>query len=1371
MDLLRDEVVKRFEQVLRLSRDTHAKGKNSKMTKRTSKVRSLQRSKLSTWKNWKISKIMRTHPFLRRGKELRLLTKSEICRPGVETELDHSTLDEALSSMAANAIVEIVPSNVQAQGAAAGDGSEAEATHTHDGGAPTPVVQSGNDDIAQLVEERAAAAGISLDAPASEDPDVVAAALASTGIDPTFLAALPDEMRGEVLTQMFQQLASSHPTDVGQEATSSTILSQDFLIALPPALRAEVLQQEATFRARSNMGNAGNDAAQGDNQDSQAVDTGAETLGGSASQGRGPSDTDAATVLATMPRELREEIFLTSAESFLESLPAHMAAEARAVRERVMGRLSRGWRQPPDLGIMQFGELVVPARTFRAEEDQPSERRQPRTSWACNDGIWMRLAPPVDKEPPALCGNSALASLVNLLQLHSSQFGKTLLYHVLAHLCKKASARRRILNLLFDTVEQKRSGQTQTSRTSNLANTGDVTASTSLEVPVQEISVPVDIEYATCAVVVRRALELLTNLCKNESILAESIVMVPEAHTHVPDDDECCSLTFDGFSPVTRLIGLLSEPLFQRSSTHQEQLLLLLATVCGAIPEASVPFSAVVYTGRPALAGELDTGVAPEHAVDNISDIANAVAEPTRTMTHVQPPERDSDADSDSVTDTDGEISASANDRSKAVDRVTVPVQSRVPALRADHVCALTNILLQEGPSDRTHQRATNVLGQFGMLPGNRRLALEALSDCASRLASSVSTAFKSFVTALPPGKVVDSPARASAIQEFSMVASADELKFLRVVKAISVLVKGLPVGDSSVEADSGEKSWLEISRMGYVNCVGDLWSSLDAVLCTVHEQHPANLERNANDSSVSARDSVDALANAVVSTINGGSSSRLGGKAHSLAPILARLSPVIESFFVYHGPACPDGSQEISKDVEKSKPRSEPDSAHLPNSPGHTGTSFDGQKSSLISCERELGTFIERHRIALNAILRVNPQLLDGSFRPALRHAHAIDFDNKKAYFRALIRKRSSEAHAGTIRITVRRDRVFDDSYHQLRSHSAEEMKGRLHVQFNGEEGIDAGGVTREWYVILARQIFDPNYALFCRSAAKAATYQPNKASAINREHLDNFRFVGRIFGKAIYDGQLLDAYFTRAFYKHILGIKPTYHDIEAEDPEYYKSLCWILENDITDIIDETFSTEFEEFGQQHIVDLKPNGRNVQVTEENKEEYVRLVTEVKLTKAISMQIASFKEGFHELIPLEDCRIFNEVELELLTSGLPDIDVADLKANVEYTGYTPGSPQINWFWTAVSRMGQEDLARLVMFVTGTSKVPLEGFSALQGMNGLQKFQIHRASGGKDRLPSAHTCFNQLDLPEYDSCDTLSERLLRAVRETEGFGFA
>jgi E3 ubiquitin-protein ligase HUWE1 len=143
-------------------------------------------------------------------------------------------------------------------------------------------------------------------------------------------------------------------------------------------------------------------------------------------------------------------------------------------------------------------------------------------------------------------------------------------------------------------------------------------------------------------------------------------------------------------------------------------------------------------------------------------------------------------------------------------------------------------------------------------------------------------------------------------------------------------------------------------------------------------------------------------------------------------------------------------------------------------------------------------------------------------------------------------------------------------------------------------------------------------------------------------------------------------------------------------------------------------------------------------VTEDNKAEYVRLVTDVKLFKAIEKHIAAFKDNFHEPIPVEDYRSFNEVELELLTSGLPDVDVSDLMANVEYSWFTPCSPQVNWFWTAVSRMGQEDVARLVMFVTGTIKVPLEGFDALQGLHGPQKFQVLRASGDKDGLPSAHT---------------------------------
>jgi E3 ubiquitin-protein ligase HUWE1 len=226
----------------------------------------------------------------------------------------------------------------------------------------------------------------------------------------------------------------------------------------------------------------------------------------------------------------------------------------------------------------------------------------------------------------------------------------------------------------------------------------------------------------------------------------------------------------------------------------------------------------------------------------------------------------------------------------------------------------------------------------------------------------------------------------------------------------------------------------------------------------------------------------------------------------------------------------------------------------------------------------------------------------------------------------------------------------------------------------------------------------------------------------------------------------------------------------MEAVDPEFYKNLTWIVEHDITGVLELTFSTETDEFGKMKVVDLKPNGRNIPVTEENKQEYVQLLTEHRMTTAIRQQIDAFLKGFYELLPQTLISIFNENELELLICGLPDIDVADLKANTDYVGFTLESPVIQWFWRAVQMMGQEERALLLQFVTGTSKVPLEGFKALRGVSGPQKFQIHKAYN-KNRLPTAHTCFNQLDLPEYDSFEELQKNLLLSIREgSEGFGF-
>ena len=134
--------------------------------------------------------------------------------------------------------------------------------------------------------------------------------------------------------------------------------------------------------------------------------------------------------------------------------------------------------------------------------------------------------------------------------------------------------------------------------------------------------------------------------------------------------------------------------------------------------------------------------------------------------------------------------------------------------------------------------------------------------------------------------------------------------------------------------------------------------------------------------------------------------------------------------------------------------------------------------------------------------------------------------------------------------------------------------------------------------------------------------------------------------------------------------------------------------------------------------------------------------------------------------------MFSPAELELLISGLPEIKVEDLKAHTDYVRYSATSPQIVWFWNVVGRMDDADLAGLVMFFSGTSRVPLEGFKAIQGMRGTQHFNIHRAGRNDRDLPAAHTCFNQLDLPEYSNEKTLEEKLLLAIREgSQGFAMA
>jgi len=155
----------------------------------------------------------------------------------------------------------------------------------------------------------------------------------------------------------------------------------------------------------------------------------------------------------------------------------------------------------------------------------------------------------------------------------------------------------------------------------------------------------------------------------------------------------------------------------------------------------------------------------------------------------------------------------------------------------------------------------------------------------------------------------------------------------------------------------------------------------------------------------------------------------------------------------------------------------------------------------------------------------------------------------------------------------------------------------------------------------VLAREVFNPDYGLFSATNGNV-TFQPNTHSHINPDHLDYFKFVGRIIGKALCDGHLMDAHFTRSFYKHMLGLPVSYHDLEAIEPDYYKSLHQLLDNSLEMLcLDLTFSAELNQFGEITIVDLVEDGRNILVTDENKLDYIRLIAHHRMTTAIRKQV------------------------------------------------------------------------------------------------------------------------------------------------------
>lgn len=331
-----------------------------------------------------------------------------------------------------------------------------------------------------------------------------------------------------------------------------------------------------------------------------------------------------------------------------------------------------------------------------------------------------------------------------------------------------------------------------------------------------------------------------------------------------------------------------------------------------------------------------------------------------------------------------------------------------------------------------------------------------------------------------------------------------------------------------------------------------------------------------------------------------------------------------------------------------------------------------------------------------------------------------------------------------GHVKLVVRRRHLLSDSVDAVMSLGREDMRKRWRIEFLGEPGIDAGGVTREWFQLVTEAIFDPDFGLWLSSVNNqmCMTINPASGTACPDEHLVYFRFLGRVLGRALFDRQLVKGHMVRHLYKHLLGWPITFEDLEQQEEEYYTALKKLTTMDDLSIMCLDFTITEEEMGVRRDVELIPGGNTKEVTSENLSQYLEANLRYRMLDRTKPQITELLLGFFDIVPEPALTVFDPNELELILCGLPTIDMDDWINNTIYSGIFEMKGKrdktVEWFWETVrTDFDQEMKARLLQFVTGTSGVPTRGFSVLQGNDGnIKKFAIHGVDRNQYVYPRA-----------------------------------
>lgn len=357
-------------------------------------------------------------------------------------------------------------------------------------------------------------------------------------------------------------------------------------------------------------------------------------------------------------------------------------------------------------------------------------------------------------------------------------------------------------------------------------------------------------------------------------------------------------------------------------------------------------------------------------------------------------------------------------------------------------------------------------------------------------------------------------------------------------------------------------------------------------------------------------------------------------------------------------------------------------------------------------------------------------------------------------------------------LNIRVHRYNLLQDSFDIFETHE-EDLKKAIRVEFIGEAGIDAGGLKKEWFLLLARELFDPERRLFAEDEDSKYCW----FNTTSQQPLKFYKLAGVALGLALYNSTNLDINFPPGMYKRLLGCPYNLKDFKTMWPRFGKSLQDLLDyegNDIENTFCLTFSVTRKVEGSGVVEEpLIPNGLNRPVTKANRSDYVKRVVTYYMETSVKRQFEPLKQGFYKVLGSNALTLFRPEEIELLIRGSDEaLDIPALRAVTRYKHWKPfyednhaaadRAPVVEWFWRYFSSLDPASQRKLLMFVTGSDRVPATGMATMT-------FKITRLGDDSDRFPVAHTCFNELCLYEYKSKYKLVQLLSRAINESEGFG--